>query len=101
MTTMTDNNKTENGTAAFELPSVEGATQGIRDLNERWMASARNAGLVTLDAQEKVLNSIVELEKKAASDSQVEWVSALATTHATFLSEMTGSYAAAVRDLLK
>lgn len=99
MTTTTD--KTKTTASAFELPSVGDATQGIRDLNERWMESSRSAGLVTLDAYEKALTSIADFEKKVASDSQVEWVSTLASTHAKLLSDMTASYTKAARDLLK
>lgn len=101
MTTTTDKPKTEKTASAFELPSVEEATQGIRDLNERWMESSRSAGLVTLDAYEKALTSIADFEKKVASDSKVEWVSAVASTHAKLLSDMTASYTTAARDLLK
>lgn len=99
MTTKTDT--TDNSTSAFTLPSVKDATQGIRDLNERWLESSKSAGLVTLDAHEKTLTSIADFEKKVASDSQVEWVSDIATTHAKLLSDITTSYTTAARDLLK
>lgn len=101
MTTTTDKTKTENAASAFELPSVADATQGLRDLNERWMESSRTAGLVTVDAYEKALTSVADFEKKFAADSQVEWVSAMATTHAKLLSDLTASFTTAARDLLK
>src|SRR6478735_3789099 len=101
MAATTAKNHADNAMPTFELPSVEEASQSVRDLGERWKASSRNAGLVTLDAYEKVLNSVVDFEKKVASEAQVEWVSALATSHASLLSDLTGSYTAAARDLLK
>jgi len=101
MTTKTDTTETDNSTSAFTLPSVKDATQGIRDLNEKWVQSSKTAGLVTLDAYEKALTSVADFEKKVASDSQVEWVSAIATTHAKLLSDITTSYTTAARDLLK
>lgn len=101
MTTTTDKTKPKNVASAFELPSFAEATQGIRDLNERLTESSKSAALVTLDAYEKALTGLVDFEKKAASDSQVEWVSAIATTHAKLLSDMTASYTTAARDLLK
>ena len=43
---------------------------------------------------------MVDFEAKVASASQLEWVSALATTHAKFVSDMSASYTKAARDLL-
>lgn len=85
----------------FDLPSVEDATQRIRDLNERLIASSKSAGLVTLDAYEKALQSMVDFEDKVASASQLDWVSALATTHAKFVTDLSTSYTKAARELLK
>lgn len=86
---------------SFDLPSVEEATQRIRDLNERLIESSKSAGLVTLDAYEKALQSLVDFEEKVASATQLDWVSALATTHAKFIADMSTSYSKAARDLLK
>jgi hypothetical protein len=92
--------KTTTPTAAFDLPSVDEATQRIRDLNERLIEASKNAGLVTLDAYEKALQSLVDFEEKVASASQIDWVSALATTHAKFISDVSASYTKAVREML-
>ena len=96
-----DQSKTSTPTTAFDLPSVEEATQRIRDLNERLIESSKSAGLVALDAYEKALESLVDFEQKVASASQLDWVSALATTHAKFIADVTTSYTEAARDLLK
>ena len=85
----------------FDLPSIEETTQRIRDLNERLIESSKSAGLVTLDAYEKALQSLVDFEEKVASASQLDWVSALATTHAKFITDVSASYTKAARDLLK
>ncbi len=98
---MTSQTETATPTASFSIPSFEGATDSIKDLNEKWMESSKHAGLLTLDAYEKAMSSIVDFEKKVASDSDMEWVSALATTHAKAISDMTSFYTTAVRDLLK
>ena len=100
MTTPTDKSKTDSSTSTFEVPSVEEATEGLRALNEQFVDS-KTAGLKTLDAYEKAVTDIVDFEKKVAADSQVEWVSSLATAHAKVLSDMSASYTTAVRDLLK
>jgi hypothetical protein len=101
MTTTTGKSQAKSTTSTFEVPSFEEATQGLHALNEKLVESSKTAGLKTLDAYEKAVKGIADFEKKAASDSQVEWVSTLATAHAKVLSDMTASYTTAVRDLLK
>jgi hypothetical protein len=86
---------------SIEIPSVEEVTERIRALNERLIESSKSAGTVTLDAYEKTLQSLVDFETKVASASQLDWVSALATTHAKFISDVSGSYTKAARELLK
>ncbi len=88
-------------TPTFEIPSVEEATKRIRDLNERLIETSKSAGLTTLDAYEKALQSLVDFEEKVASASQLDWVSALATTHAKFITDLSTSYTKAARDLIK
>jgi hypothetical protein len=97
----TEHSKTSAPTASLDLSSVEEASQRIRDLNERLIESFKSAGLVTLDTYEKALQSLVEFEEKVASATQLDWVSALATTHAKFIAEVSTSYTEAARDLLK
>jgi hypothetical protein len=93
--------KTAPSALPFELPSAEEATQRIRDLNERLIESSKKAGLVTLDAYESALQSLADFEEKVASATQLDWVSALATTHAKFIADVSSSYTNAARDLLK
>ena len=88
-------------TTTFDFPTVEETTQRIRDLNERLIASSKSAGLVALDTFEKALHGLEDFEQKVASASQLEWVSAAATAHSKFVSDLSGSYTTAVRDLLK
>jgi hypothetical protein len=101
MTAATGKSTTNTSTSGFEFPSLEQATKNVRALNEQVLDSSKRAGLTTLDAYEKVVTSIVDFEKKAASDSQVPGISTIATAHATVLSDMTKSYTSAVRSLLK
>lgn len=101
MTTATKQSKPADANTTFDFPSVDEATQRMRDLNERLIESSKSAGLVALDAFEKTMHGIEEFELQVASASHVDWVSEAARTHAKFVSEMTSSYTAAVRDLLK
>lgn len=87
--------------AADASAAVEAATHRIRELNERILTSAKQAGQVSLDAYEKALESLVDFEQKAAGATQLDWVSAVANAHARFISEVSGAYVKASRELLK
>jgi hypothetical protein len=63
--------------------------------------SFKSAGVVALDAYEKALQSLADFEQKVAKASQLDWVTALAATHAKFVSDLGTSYTSAVRDQLK
>ncbi len=65
------------------------------------LTSAKQAGTVSLDAYEKALQSLVDFEQKAAGATQLDWVSAVANAHARFISEVSGAYVNASRELLK
>jgi hypothetical protein len=98
---MTTTEETKTPTTSFDLPSVEQATQQMREVTERLVDSSKSAALVALDAYEKAMQSFVQFEEKVASASQVEWVTALATKHAKFTSDASASCTKAARDLLK
>lgn len=76
-------------------------TERIRVLNERVIRSSKDAGLVALGTYEKALQSMLTLEDKAASATQLDWIEAIANTHATFVKDLSASYTNAARDILK
>jgi hypothetical protein len=84
----------------IDLGPVEETVRRIRDLNERMIESSQAAGTTTLDAYEKALKSLVDFEEKVAGASQLEWVSALAQTHAGFVRDVSAAYTKAARELL-
>jgi hypothetical protein len=96
----TATSKPSTPTTGFELPTVEEAAKRIRDLNERLIESSKSAGLVTLDAYEKALQTLVEFEEKVASASHLDWVSALASTQIKFITDVSASYTKAAREVL-
>jgi len=73
----------------------------IRDLNEKVIAAAKQSGTQSLDAYEKTLASLLSFGEKVAEATQLDWVSALAKAHATFVTETTAAFTAAARDALK
>lgn len=96
---MATKNDTDNP-LGIDLGQFEEASTRIRELNERLIASTKAAGSTTLDAYEKALTTLVEFEEKAAGATQLEWVSALAQTHASFVRDMTTAYTKAAREML-
>jgi hypothetical protein len=81
---------------------ADGAVAGrIRELNERILGQIRTAGTGLLDGYEKTLRDIADFEQKAAGATQLEWVQAVATSHARFLADLGSTYADAARVLLK
>jgi hypothetical protein len=97
------NSKTASASSSdrFDIPGIDETTKRIRDLNEQVIEASKKAGSVSLDAYEKALSSLVQFEEKAASATQLEWVSAVASTHATFISDVSSAYIKAARELLK
>ncbi len=85
---------------AVDMGAYEDAAKRIRDLNERLIVSSKAAGLTTLDAYEKALKSLVDFEQKVAGASQLDWVSALATTYTKFVQDVSAAYTKAARELL-
>jgi predicted RNA-binding Zn ribbon-like protein len=95
------------GTAPkFENPfnvdnaQFEEAAARIRELNERLIASSKAAGNTTLEAYEKSLESMLGLEEKVAGATQLDWVSAIANTHAKVVRDISAAYAKAAREML-
>lgn len=87
---------TDEGASAFE-----DSADRIRELNEKLIQLAKETGQGTLDTYEKSLQSMLDFEKSLAGRSQLDWVTALANTHAKFVQDLTGFYIKAARDALK
>jgi hypothetical protein len=73
----------------------------IRELNEKLIQLAKESGQSSLDTYEKALQSMVDFETSVASRSQLDWVTALANTHAKFVQDLAGFYIKAAREALK
>jgi len=82
-------------------PDIEEATKRVRDLSERMVELSKKNGITWLEAYEHVLESMLKLEEKAASNVSSDWVSALAQTHADFVREMSQVYLGAMKEQLK
>jgi hypothetical protein len=86
-----------------EVPAAvadQAVVKQIRDLNERILARARDAGSNALDGYEKALQGMADFETKIAGATQLDWVKALASSHTNFLTEVGALYANALRGTL-
>jgi hypothetical protein len=93
--------KTPNTIAApFDI-NFDANAERMRELNDKVVAAAKQAGAVSLDTYEQTVNTLLDFSQKAADSTKVDWVSALAKSQASIISEVTNTYTKAARDLLK
>ena len=82
-------------------PNVDAAYEQVKDFNEQWLAAARKAGNFYIDSYEKIVDRTLDIELRAASMTQQEWLKSLIEAQADLTRELTNSYTSAARALLK
>ena len=80
---------------------LDAVAQRVRKLNERIIEESKSAGEATLTAYEKALKAIAGSLERGPGNSEVEWVSALATTQAKWIRDVTAAWTSAARGMLK
>ncbi len=75
--------------------------QRLRAVNERLLEAGRQAGNAYLDAYERTLKSIADLQDRTGRSTDVDWLSGIATAQADFTREVAQATASAGRELLK
>ena len=87
--------------AASDVPVTgvldEAAAQRIRSLNQQVLARASAVGADAVDDYEKALQDIADFETKIAGSSQLDWLQAVAQSHAKFVTDLASMYANAIR----
>jgi hypothetical protein len=73
----------------------------VKELSDRMIELTRKNGLAWIEAYERVLKEMLQLQERAAAATQIEWINALATTNADFMREMSTVYFQTVRDQIK
>ncbi len=73
----------------------------LRLLNERLLEAGRQVGNAYLDAYERTLTGVADLQDRTARASRVEWFSAAAAAQADFTRELAHASVSAGRELLK
>ncbi len=97
--------KTETPTAMPTVPVmdpavIEEATAKMKDLGDKMVASMKTTGLVSLDAYEKAVASMVDLQEKAAKATGLDWVVTATATQTALVKDLSGAYTKAVRETL-
>jgi hypothetical protein len=82
-------------------PNIETAFEQVKELNEQFLATARKAGNLYLDAYEKAVDRTVDLEQKLAGITQQEWLRSIIEAQADVTRELASSYTTVARSLLK
>jgi hypothetical protein len=86
------------GNVAGDLDAV---TNRVRELSEQVLEQARTNGLTWLEAYERVLKNMLDLEEQAAKGTGAEWITTLASTHANFVRETSEVIIGAMRQQMK
>ncbi len=73
----------------------------IRELNEKVLTVAKETGSKSLDTYEQAVHNVLDFSQKAADSTKVDWISALAKSQASIITEVTNTYTKAARDLLR
>jgi hypothetical protein len=82
-------------------PRLDAVAQRVRKLNEKIIEESKSAGEATLTAYEKALKAIATSLERGPGKSDVEWISALATTQAKWLRDVTTAWTSAAHKMLK
>jgi hypothetical protein len=88
-------------TATAPDARLEAVAQRVRKLNERIIEAGKEAGEATLSSYEKALKAIASTLERGPGRSDIEWISALATTQAKFIRDVTNAWTSAARGMLK
>ena len=87
--------------AAAADPRLDAVAQRVRKLNEKIIEESKSAGEATLTAYEKALKAIATSLERGPGKSDVEWISALATTQAKWIRDVTTAWTSAAHKMLK
>jgi hypothetical protein len=80
---------------------AQDTVERIRELNERILGNARQAGNTYLDAYERALSTIVEYQESAAKSAPVDWMTSVLEAQANFTREFGNLYASTARETLQ
>jgi uncharacterized protein YicC (UPF0701 family) len=88
---------TKTNTAA---PDFEAAAERVREANDRFAEVSRQVTTAYLDGVEKYVSGIAQFERKFGTQTRLDAVAALLTTHADLTEEFTKVSVSAARELI-
>jgi hypothetical protein len=77
------------------------AVRRVKELSDRLIELTKKNGISWLEAYEKTLNRMLEIQQQASAATQIEWINTLATANADFMREMSAAYFQTAREQLK
>ena len=77
------------------------AMKRVKELSDRMIELTQKNGIAWLEAYEKVLNQMIQVQERAAASTQIEWINALTTAQADFMREMSSVYFRTAREQLR
>jgi hypothetical protein len=80
---------------------AEEAVKRVKELSDRLIELTKKNGVGWLEAYEKSLTRMLELQQQAAAATPIEWINTLAATNADFMREMSAVYFQTAREKLK
>jgi hypothetical protein len=81
--------------------TAEETVDRIRELNERIVENARQAGTSYLDVYERTLNTLADYQESLASATPVDWLQRVIEAQAAFTRDVGSLAAATAREALK
>ena len=80
---------------------VDEAARRVKELSDRLIELTKKNGISWLEAYEKTLNRMLQLQARASAATQIEWINTLAATNADFMREMSAAYFQTAHEQLK
>ncbi len=77
------------------------AVKRVKELSDRTIELTQKNGVAWLEAYEKVLENMINLQERAAASTQIDWINDLTSANAEFMREMSSVYFRTVREQLK
>lgn len=93
MTTSTDS---AGASSIFEQAAVE-----MTEFNEMVLDMAKQSARASLNAYEKALKGLLDIEQAVAENAPLDWVGTLANTHVKIVQDASKSYLRMAREVLK
>jgi hypothetical protein len=92
---------TTSKTAKDFTSSLDDAADRVLALNEKLIDTAKKTGNASIDAYEKAVTHLVEVQQQVAGATQLDWLNSLVKVQTGFVTEITTAYTSAAREALK